>query len=50
MGLCEYNKYKLDVEINSHLLIAENEAANKLCKNILNKQAANDIAELSELF
>jgi len=50
LGLCEYNKYKLDINIISHLLISENEAANKLCKNIVNKQASNDIAELSEMF
>lgn len=49
LGLCEYNQYKLDIDINSHLLIAENEAANKLCKNIVNKKASNDIAELSSI-
>jgi hypothetical protein len=50
LGICEYNQYNLDIDIHSHLLLAENEAAIKLCKNIVNKQAANDIAELSEMF
>lgn len=50
LGLCEVNKYKLDIDIRFYLLKPDNESAHKQCNDIVNKAAMNDISELSEIF
>jgi len=50
LGLFEYTKYKLDIDIHLYKLNPENEAAYKQCKNIVNKLAINDIDEVSAIF
>jgi len=50
LGLCEYNKYKLDIDIHLYKLKPDNVSAYKQCKNIVNKLAVNDIDEVSMIF
>lgn len=50
LGLYEYNKYKLDIEVHIFILKPDNSSAYNECKVIVNKLATNDIASVNDLF
>jgi len=50
LGLYEYNKYKLDIEINIFVLNPDNSHAYNKCRQIVNKLAMNDIEDVNEIF
>lgn len=50
LGLYEYNKYKLDIEINIFALNPDNSSAYNKCRQIVNKLAMNDIDDVNEIF
>jgi hypothetical protein len=50
LGLFEYNKYKLDIDIHFYVFKPDNEPAYNKCKEIINKLAMSDILDANELF
>ena len=50
LGLFEYNKYKLDIDIHFYVFKPDNSTAYKQCKEIINKLAMNDISDVNQLF
>jgi hypothetical protein len=50
LGLYEYNKYKLDIEISIFVLNPDNSSAYNKCRQIVNKLAMNDIDDVNEIF
>lgn len=50
LGLYEYNKYKLDIDVRMYVLKPDNLSAYNNCKEIVNKLAKNDIANVNEIF
>jgi hypothetical protein len=50
LGLFEYNKYKLDIDIHFYVFKPDNQSAYKNCKEIINKLAQSEILDVNELF
>ena len=50
LGLFEYNKYKLDIDIHFYVFKPDNVTAYKNCKEIINKLAQSEILDVNELF
>ena len=50
LGLVEYNKYKLNVDVYISVLKPTNDSAYRECRNIVCKLAINEIQEVSKIF
>jgi hypothetical protein len=50
LGLFEFNKYKLDIDISINILKPDNESAYNECKQIVNKLAENNIHDVIKLY
>ena len=50
MGLVEYNRYKLDIDIHISLLQPVNDSAYSQCLDIVSKLGVNEINEVKKLF